>query len=276
VTLKPELAPTAAVILADRGQVQQILLNLAVNARDAMSSGGQITLSTREAPGNPLNVGSEPARWVELKVKDTGKGMDAATRQRALEPFFTTKEPGKGTGLGLSTIADIVQQMKGALSITSEPNKGTTVTIRFPHCSLPLPKPVAPAIPGPRKAAVESILLVEDNPELRELVALFLTSAGHKVQSVGRPSEAEALWRTQSETVDLLIADMVMPGMNGKDLAKILTAHKPSLKTLFISGYTPNRTGFGDWGFLQKPFTRNELLDAVRALCDKPARKPGP
>jgi PAS domain S-box-containing protein len=272
VSIKLELAPTAAVVLADRGQVQQILLNLAVNARDAMARGGVITFATREAPGNPLNVGSEPARWVELKVKDTGKGMDSATRQRALEPFFTTKEPGKGTGLGLSTIADIVQQMKGSLDIASEPNKGTTVTIRLPHCNQPVSKPAAaPVAKG--IGGTESILLVEDNPELRELVALFLTSAGHKVQSVGRPSEAEALWRTQKDAVDLLIADMVMPGMSGRDLAKILAAAKPGLKTLFISGYTPNRTGLGEAGFLQKPFTRNELLDAVRAVCDK---KPGP
>ncbi len=272
VTIKLELSPTAAVINADRGQVQQILLNLAVNGRDAMAKGGQILLTTREAPGNPLNVGSEPARWVELKVRDSGKGMDAVTRQRALEPFFTTKEPGKGTGLGLSTIADIVQQMKGSIAIASEPNRGTTVTIRFPHCNLPVAKPAVAPAAGARNGA-ESILLVEDNAELRELVALFLTSAGHKVQSVGRPSEAENLWKTQKDAVDLLIADMVMPEKSGKDLAKILTAAKPSLRTLFISGYTPNRTGFGDWGFLQKPFTRNELLDAVRALCDK---KPGP
>ena len=143
IAIKFELSPVPAVILADRGQLQQILLNLAVNARDAMVKGGELIFSSREAPGNPLKMGSEPARWVELKVRDNGKGMDRLTQQRAFEPFFTTKQPGKGTGLGLSTIADIVAQMKGDIAICSEPNKGTTVTIRFPHCAL---KPESPPL----------------------------------------------------------------------------------------------------------------------------------
>jgi two-component system cell cycle sensor histidine kinase/response regulator CckA len=270
IAIKFELAPVPAVILADRGQLQQILLNLAVNARDAMAKGGELIFSSREAPGNPLNMGSEPARWVELKVRDNGKGMDRVTQQRAFEPFFTTKEPGKGTGLGLSTIADIVAQMKGDIAIASEPNKGTTVTIRLPHCAL---KPEVP--PQARtlnhKGGTESILLVEDNAELRELVGVFLTSAGYKVQAVGRPGEAERLWKTEKDSIDLLVTDMVMPEKSGKELAKALLAAKPGLRTLFISGYSPNRSGLGDWGFLQKPFTRNELLDAVRALIDKTA-----
>jgi two-component system cell cycle sensor histidine kinase/response regulator CckA len=266
ISIKLELAGEPAVILADGAQVQQILLNLAVNARDAMGNGGELIFSTRQAPGNPLKAGSEPARWVELKVQDTGKGMDTVTRERALEPFFTTKEPGKGTGLGLSTIADIVTQMKGTIAIASEPNRGTAVTIRFPHSAVKV-APAAPVELKSRKGA-ESILLVEDSAELRELVRLFLASAGYKVQAVGRPGEAETMWKTQKDSIDLLITDMVMPEKSGKDLAKALLAMKPGLKTLFISGYSPSRNGFGEWGFLQKPFTRNELLDSVRALCD--------
>jgi two-component system, cell cycle sensor histidine kinase and response regulator CckA len=232
-----------------------------------MAKGGEMTFSSREAPGNPLNMGSEPARWVELKVRDNGKGMDRLTQQRAFEPFFTTKQPGKGTGLGLSTIADIVAQMKGDIAISSEPNKGTTVTIRFPHCALkPEASPQARA--SAHKGGTESILLVEDNAELRELVGVFLTSAGYKVQAVGRPGEAELLWKTGKDSIDLLVTDMVMPEKSGKELAKALSAAKPGLRTLFISGYSPNRSDLGDWGFLQKPFTRNELLDAVRAVCD--------
>jgi PAS domain S-box-containing protein len=267
IAIKLELAQEPAVILADGAQVQQILLNLAVNARDAMAQGGDLVISTREAPGNPMNAG-EPARWVELKVRDTGKGMDPATRERAFEPFFTTKEPGKGTGLGLSTIADIVAQMKGAIAIASEPNRGTAVTIRFPHSSAKVAPPPPSAKQGAGRGA-ESILLVEDNADLRELVRLFLASAGYKVLAVGRPGEAEALWKTEKEGIDLLITDMVMPEKSGKDLAKALLAAKPGLKTLFISGYSPSRNGFGEWGFLQKPFTRDELLCAVRALCDR-------
>ncbi|MDB5103193.1 MAG: hypothetical protein JWP91_882 [Fibrobacteres bacterium] len=271
IAIRFELSASPAVILADRGQVQQILLNLAVNARDAMAKGGELIFSTREAPGNPLNMGMEPARWVELKVRDTGKGMDAITQRRAFEPFFTTKEPGKGTGLGLSTIADIVSHMKGTIAIASEPNRGTTVTIRFPHSSLKVDAP-AQAPTASRNGGHESILLVEDNSELRELVSLFLTSGGYRVQAVGRPGEAERLWKTEKDSFDLLITDMVMPEKSGKELSKSLLAMKPGLKTLFISGYSPSRSGFGEWGFLQKPFTRNELLDAVRAICDrKPA-----
>jgi CheY-like chemotaxis protein/anti-sigma regulatory factor (Ser/Thr protein kinase) len=267
IVIKLELTQEPAVIQADGAQVQQILLNLAVNARDAMAHGGELVFSTRESPGNPMNPG-EPARWVELKVRDTGKGMDPATRERAFEPFFTTKEPGKGTGLGLSTIADIVAQMKGTISICSEPNRGTTVTIRFPHSAAKVAPPPASIQAGPGRGG-ESILLVEDNAELRELVRLFLASAGYRVQAVGRPGEAEALWKTEKDGIDLLITDMVMPEKSGKDLAKALLAAKPGLKTLFISGYSPSRNGFGEWGFLQKPFTRDELLGAVRTLCDR-------
>ncbi len=273
INIKLDLDAGPMVILADGAQVQQILLNLAVNARDAMGNGGDLFFSTRQAPGNPLLMGAGPARWVELIVRDTGKGMDPLTRERAFEPFFTTKEPGKGTGLGLSTIADIVTAMKGTIAIASEPNRGTQVTIRFPHSSIKVDSP-APVQLKSRKGA-ESILLVEDNAELRELVRLFLTTAGYKVQAVGRPGEAETIWSTERDSIDLLITDMVMPEKSGTDLAKALLAKKPGLKTLFISGYTPNRNGFGEWGFLQKPFTRNELLDAVKALCGgKGAPKP--
>lgn len=269
ITVKLELAGKSPVILADRGQVQQILLNLAVNARDAMARGGELSFSTREVPGNPLGGGGEPARWVELVVRDTGRGMDASTRERAMEPFFTTKEPGKGTGLGLSTIADVVSQMKGAIDLRSEPDRGTAVTIRFPQCSLEMEPP--PQDPEARRGA-ETILLVEDNSELRELVRLFLAGAGYQVLAVGRPGEAESLWKTRGGGVDLLIADMVMPEKSGRELSESLKAMKPGLKVLFISGYSP--AGIGEGGFLQKPFTRLELLDTVRALCDntRPAR----
>jgi CheY-like chemotaxis protein len=212
-----------------------------------MANGGDLFFSTRQAPGNPMNMGLEPARWVELCVRDTGQGMDPLTRERALEPFFTTKEPGKGTGLGLSTIADIVTQMKGTLAITSEPNRGTQVTIRFPHSSIKVDTP-APVQLKSRKGA-ESILLVEDNAELRELVRLFLVTAGYKVQAVGRPSEAESLWAAEQDAIDLLITDMVMPEKSGKDLAKSFLAAKPRLRILFISGYTPIGTAWANSAF---------------------------
>src|SRR5690606_1515845 len=188
-----------------------------------------------------------------------------STRERALEPFFTTKEPGKGTGLGLSTIADVVAQMQGSIEIRSEPDRGTAVTIRFPHSGLAVEPP--PPDPAPSRGG-ESILLVEDNAELRELVRMFLTGAGYKVLAVGRPGEAETLWKSRGGGIDLLISDMVMPEKSGRELAQTLTATNPALKVLFISGYSPS--GIGEGRFLQKPFTRLELLDAVRVLCDKP------
>ena len=268
ISIRFELSPVPSVILADRGQVQQILLNLAVNARDAMAMGGVIIFSTREAPGNPLNAGSEPARWVELKVRDKGKGMDRVTRQRALEPFFTTKEPGKGTGLGLSTIADIVAQMKGDIAILSEPNQGTTVTIRFPHC--PLKPEASPQARTEAQGGAESILLVEDNAALREPVAAApRLRRGTRSRPWAVPGRRFVRWKSDKDSINPPVTDMVMPEKSGMELAKALLAAKPGLRTLFISGYSPSRSGLGDRGFLQKPFTRNELLDAVRALCDR-------
>jgi two-component system cell cycle sensor histidine kinase/response regulator CckA len=267
VSIELELSHTPAVILADRGQIQQILLNLAVNARDAMPRGGRLTFSSRVVPGEPAAA----ARFIELKVRDNGTGMDELTRRRALEPFFTTKDPGKGTGLGLSTIADIVQQMKGSLVLDSEPGRGTTVTIRLPRCGLEVVRS-GPRVPQvATRGGRETILVVEDNPELRDLLGRFLVSAGYRVFSVGRPSEAEALWETHGESIDLLLADMVMPDKSGQDLARLLVAKRPSLRTLLISGYTPNRS-VAEGAFLQKPFTRHELLAAVQALFEaKPA-----
>jgi two-component system cell cycle sensor histidine kinase/response regulator CckA len=265
VSIELALSHTPAVIMADRGQIQQILLNLAVNARDAMQRGGQLKFATRLMHGEPGEAGSP--RFIELEVRDNGVGMDERTRRRALEPFFTTKDPGKGTGLGLSTIADIVQQMRGNISIDSEPERGTIVTIRLPRCGLDAVRPVNMAAPLARRGR-ESILLVEDNHELRDLIGHFLLSGGYRVLSVGRPSEAEALWQAEGETIDLLLADVVMPEKSGQELARALLAKKPALRTLFISGYTPNRSGFADGAFLPKPFTRGELLAAVRALLD--------
>jgi two-component system cell cycle sensor histidine kinase/response regulator CckA len=267
VSIELELSHTPAVVMGDRGQIQQILLNLAVNARDAMRRGGKLSLVTRLAHGEPRDAGRSP-RFIELQVRDDGAGMDDGTRRRALEPFFTTKEPGKGTGLGLSTIADIVQQMKGSIAIESELDRGTVVTIRLPRCGLELVRPIRSLTPAALRSGRETILLVEDNPELRDLLGRFLLSAGYRVLSVGRPSEAEALWKAEGEAIDLLVADMVMPEKSGQDLARTLIAQKPGLRTLFISGYTPNRTGLAEGAFLQKPFTRGELLAAVRAVFD--------
>ena len=261
IQIRLDLIDEPVVILADRGQVQQILLNLAVNARDAMPSGGELIFFTG-------SVSEKSQSWVELSVQDTGMGMDAATQARAFEPFFTTKELGKGTGLGLSTVQDIVAQTQGTIRIDSQLGSGTTVTARFPRHDEFIAAPALVAKPFTRQGA-ERILLVEDNLELRKLIEIFLSTAGYLVQTVARPSEAEALWATDGDKIDLLISDMVMPEKNGQDLVQTLQAKKPSLKILFISGYSPNHDDLGNSAFLPKPFTQDQLLAAVATLWSK-------
>ncbi len=267
IQIRMELLRGAAFILADRGQVQQVLLNLAVNSRDAMPNGGRLAFTTRLMEEDPGLLGGPPLHWVELQVQDQGSGMDDATRERAFEPFFTTKEPGKGTGLGLSTVKDIVLQAGGNIALKSKPGKGTTVTLRFPPHLVSASPAEAPGVTV--AGSCRSILLVEDNSDLRELVAAFLVTGGYRVQSVGRPGEAETIFKSDPGAFDLLVADMVMPEKSGRDLAQALLELKPELKVLFISGYAPNRAAVGDSGFLQKPFTRNELLAAVAAHCNR-------
>ncbi len=283
IQIRLDLGTEPAVILADPAQIQQILLNLAINARDAMPTGGELFFSADESFGPPSTEdppgegrgSSMSRRWVELSVKDTGKGMDANTRERAFEPFFTTKEIGKGTGLGLSTVQDIVSQFSGTIHIASQTGFGTKVTVRFPYHTEPMAKSVVVNEEAAQKGS-ESILLVEDNTDLRELIATFLASAGYRVLSVGRPSEAEALWNTEGETINLLVSDMVMPEKSGMELAKSLAGRKPGLRILLISGNAPSQNQLGDAAFLQKPFTRNELLIVVRKACDGMPTRFGP
>ncbi len=283
IQIRLDLGTEPAVILADPAQIQQILLNLAINARDAMPTGGELFFSADESFGPPSTEdapgegrgSSMSRRWVELSVKDTGKGMDANTRERAFEPFFTTKEIGKGTGLGLSTVQDIVSQFSGTIHIASQTGFGTKVTVRFPYHTEPMANSVVVNQTAAQKGS-ETILLVEDNADLRELIATFLSSAGYRVLSVGRPSEAETLWNTEGDTINLLVSDMVMPEKTGMELAKSLVGRKPGLRILLISGNAPSQHQLGDAAFLQKPFTRNELLIVVRKVCDGMPTRFGP
>jgi DNA-binding NtrC family response regulator len=164
-------------------------------------------------------------------------------------------------------VQDIVSQFSGTIHIASQTGFGTKVTVRFPYHTEPLSKSVVAKEAAAQRGS-ETILLVEDNADLRDLVSIFLSSAGYRVLAVGRPSEAEALWNTEGEKIDLLVSDMVMPEKTGIELAKGLSARKPELKTLLISGYAPSRNKLGEASFLQKPFTRNELLATVRTVCD--------
>jgi signal transduction histidine kinase/CheY-like chemotaxis protein len=241
--LEPQLRPVAA----DPSQIGQVLLNLAVNARDAMAGRGTLTIATR-------NDGDE----VVLEVTDTGAGMDDETRLRLFEPFFTTKDVGEGTGLGLSTVYGIVAQSGGSIDVRSEPGFGATFTIRLPvtHEATPEPRPVEPDAGG----GAERILVVDDEKVVRELLARMLREQGYDVEVAGSAHEARALdgpW-------DLLLTDVVMPETDGVKLSKQIDARH----VLFISGYDQEALVAGDASFLQKPFSRDELTRTVRALFD--------
>jgi PAS domain S-box-containing protein len=267
VTVVTVLEPDLPLIKADAGQIEQLLLNLALNARDAMAAGGTLTVET-------ACVIAAGEASVRLSVRDTGSGIDEATRSRIFEPFFTTKEQGKGTGLGLSTVYGIVQQVRGAIEFESEPGAGTIFTITMPATSesATAKAPVSHIDASPR--GVESILLVEDEHVVRTLVRSVLVKQGYVVVDTADPLEAPALCDERS--FDLLVTDVVMPGLSGPDLATQLLDRLPGLKVLFISGYSSHSSlvdGALQAGtaFLQKPFVLGELATKVRELLDVPA-----
>ena len=279
IELEVELEDGVGQVLVDRGQIEQVLMNLALNARDAMPAGGTLSLATQRlelsgAPDERL-LGVQPGPHALLVVGDTGLGMDEQTRSRAFEPFFTTKEPGKGTGLGLATVYGIVQQSGGSISLDSAPANGTVVRI-----FLPLPQSLreAPTVLGAdldRPAGSETILLAEDEKVVRDLVQEILEGAGYTVLAAADGREALSLSKAHAGDVDLMVTDVVMPGMSGRELAERLWLSRPEMKVLYISGYTDIAVfdpGVLDPGsaFLQKPFSSAELTQKVREVLDAP------
>jgi CheY-like chemotaxis protein len=270
-------------IMADPGQMEQVVVNLVVNARDAMPDGGTLTIETSNrtvqeaglpAPNRPV----PPGPYVTLSVVDTGYGMDPVTVTRIFEPFFTTKEHGKGTGLGLSTVHGIVNQSGGYLAVESAVGRGTTFTISLPRILDPVD--VARVAQEPLRgllAGSGTVLLVEDDEELRRLASEILRTCGYTVLDTGDPREALTICDRQERVVDLLLTDMVMPAMRGTELAARLRDSRPGLKMLFMSGYAdetgdPSRAGGPARPFLQKPFTPHDLTRTVReALAEKRA-----
>ncbi len=258
--------------LCDPGQMEQLLLNLAANARDAMPRGGTLVIETRNAVVEPGASGSSPSEWVHLVVRDSGAGMSPEIQERIFEPFFTTKELGKGTGLGLATVHGIVTQNGGRVLVESRPGHGTTFEIRFPrtHAVAEVePRPVGPAA----RTGDETILVVEDDPRVRAVTVRALRGAGHRVLVASDGPEALAVAEQWDGTLHLVVTDVVMPGMSGKAVVESLRRKRPGLRALFVSGYPQEviaRRGVLDGGieFLAKPFTPATLAARVRAVLD--------
>jgi PAS domain S-box-containing protein len=269
-----------SLVFADPGQLEQVLMNLVLNARDAMPEGGTVVIRTENATVDALPVTAVRADAalhgvVLLRVADSGAGMDAATQARAFEPFFTTKPEGKGTGLGLATVHGIVEQSGGAVWLESEPGRGTTVSIALPaRADPPAGAPDAPPPPpGARAAPLGTILLVEDEPAVRGLAERVLARAGYRVVTAGNGREALARWveeRGRAGGVDLIVTDVVMPDAGGRALVQRVREERADVPVLFVSGYVEGGLAASELGgrtaFLEKPFRQDELLERVRAL----------
>jgi len=277
VELITRLAPNLDRVRADPGQIEQVILNLAVNARDAMPQGGRLTLSTATAVPDEALLRAHPEMHrgphVLLTVSDTGCGMDEPTRMRLFEPFFTTKEIGKGTGLGLATIYGIVKQSEGQITVESMPGHGTTFRIYLPrHEEAPRKaRRTSPSFQLP--SGSETILLVEDEELVRNLAQMVLQHQGYRVLVAGLGPEAARMGTQHAGAIDLLVADVVMPGMSGRQLAQELLRSRPNMKVLYLSGYTQDAVGrhgvFEDQTpLLHKPFTPDELAQKVRDVLD--------
>jgi two-component system, cell cycle sensor histidine kinase and response regulator CckA len=273
ITLIMRPAETLPQVVCDPGQIEQLLVNLATNARDAMAAGGNLVIDTA---GSRLQPGEHPelvpGDYVRLRVSDSGLGMPADVAERAFEPFFTTKANGEGTGLGLATVYGIVTQVGGSVSLTSEPGVGTTVTVLLPAgtdapCTEPEPPPVVTAGHG------ETLLVVEDEAALRDVAGRILSGAGYHVLTADGGTQALELASLHEGVIDLLVSDVVMPGMLGKELAERLVDVRPDTRVLYMSGYAQPvlaSQGTLDPGvaLLEKPFTAADLLGAVRRRLD--------
>ena len=264
-------------VMADPGQIEQVVMNLVVNARDAMPDGGTMRVQTEHAQLGATRAHLEgripPGDYAAVQVQDAGSGMDPATVARIFEPFFTTKEPGKGTGLGLSTVYGTVNQSGGHIGVDSAPGRGTTFTIYLPRTALPVPSPARGRETVGMVGGSETILLVEDEDEVRQLARDVLESCGYTVLATGDPREALTIADRRGGEIDLLVTDMVMPTIRGSALAARLRRQLPALPLLYVSGYTDEMATPGGKieppaPLLQKPFTPPALARAVRDVLD--------
>ncbi len=277
IELVVRLSPDVPAVLADPGQVEQVLVNLAVNARDAMPDGGRLVIDTRvvELDRDFLQEHPDavPGRYVRVTVEDSGTGMDPEVAARAFEPFFSTKRKGEGTGLGLATVYGIVTAAGGLISVYSEPGEGTVFRVHLPAVD-------SDAVRAPGEQAVEftgrgeSVLLVEDEDSVRALAKRILTEGGYRVSALSQGSDALPLLEDPRRDFDLLISDVVMPGMRGVELVRRALELRPELPVLMMSGYTTpleedDRRAMAEAPLLEKPFSRRDLLGQVRELLDQ-------
>jgi CheY-like chemotaxis protein len=267
-------APGLPAVWVDKSGLHQAIMNLVVNARDAMPSGGSLTLSAAsyrlDGSGRNEFAGAAPGDYVLLEVADSGTGMDAATLERVFDPFFTTKEPGKGTGLGLPMVMGFMRQSHGAVAIRSHSGEGTTVSLLLPLAASAPPATRQPAAAS-GKAAAATILVVEDDAAVRNLMVAALQKAGYRVLAVSDPANALDMVRSYAGGIDLVISDIIMPGMRGDEMAQQLAAAGCDVATLLVSGYADDKPS-GGRPLLRKPFEVTELLDRVEQLLKEGTR----
>jgi len=285
VRLRTHLAPEAGHVRADRGQVEQVIVNLIINSRDAMPGGGELSLTTTNEHLDEEYAKTHeevtPGEYVKLTVSDTGTGMTRDVASRAFDPFFTTKPPGKGSGLGLSTSYGIVKQGRGHIAVYSEPGIGTTVAVYLPRVHPqddPETLPVELAEPGD---GTEAILVVEDEIPVRDVVLRSLRSRGYEVLEAEDGAAALELLEGHEGEIDLLLTDVVLPGIGGRELAEQVVEKRPGVGVLFMSGYTDDvilhhNLRSADFDLLQKPFTAISLATKVREVLDRPRRESRP
>jgi two-component system, cell cycle sensor histidine kinase and response regulator CckA len=269
-----DLHANAGTICAERSQVEQVLMNLGINARDAMPRGGRLTIATRSVEVDQEFQRRHPEanaeRYGEIRITDTGTGMDERIRNHLFEPFFTTKGPGEGTGLGLAVVYGILQRHDGLIEVDSRPGAGTTFRVYLPAANAPAdgpraPVPIAQAPPGAR----ETVLVVEDDEAVRRVTGRLLESAGYRVLSAPDAEVALQLFEAHRNEIAAVLTDVVMPGCGGPELVQRLRPQVPHLRVLYVTGYASESAGdLGDAAVLQKPFGADELLSAMRRLLD--------
>ena len=274
VLIEAQLSSGLHHVKADTGQIEQILVNLAVNARDAMPDGGTLTIETADVQIDTTDAAHVAAgRYVMLRVSDTGCGMGEETQARIFEPFFTTKEQGKGTGLGLATVYGAVKQLGGQVRVSSQPNRGTTFTIYLPETDESLEAPVQAGLLEATQVGKETVLVVKDNEHTLAFTGRVLRRAGYNIIEAATPAEALEISSHFDGPIDLVLTDMIMPGMNGSQVGDRIQAMRPQAKVLYMSGFASGRVSDGGLveptvALISKPFAADELLRQVRQMLD--------